>query len=201
MMASHPGTDGRTKELWLIRHGETTYGAERRVAGWADPALTPRGEKEAEALRSVLDGNRFDTAWSSDLQRTIITSRLAYGPVVADERLREIGFGELEGTRYDDVATDEGRNLLEFRSFAAPGGESVEDVRHRVQGFVDALPDGRHLLFVHGGVIRVLTQDLGVDRFVATGSLVVVDWLERRLLRVHEPNPSEVFERTMTDRS
>jgi hypothetical protein len=35
-------------------------------------------------------------------------------------------------------------------------------------------------------VIRVLTQDLGLDRFVATGSLVVVDWSDRRVLAVFE---------------
>ena len=56
-----------------------------------------------------------------------------------------------------------------------------------VHAFLDGLPPGRHLLVVHGGVIRVITQDLGLDRFVATGSLVVVDWPARRLLRVHEP--------------
>ena len=39
-------------------------------------------------------------------------------------------------------------------------------------------------------MIRVLTQDLGLDRFVATGTLVVVDWSNRRLLSVTEPgNP------------
>ena len=53
--------------------------------------------------------------------------------------------------------------------------------------FVDELPRGRHLLFVHGGVIRILTQDLGLDRFVATGSVVGVDWTRRELLFVNEP--------------
>ena len=53
--------------------------------------------------------------------------------------------------------------------------------------FTTELPAGRHLLFVHGGVIRVLTQDLGLDRFVPTGTLVGLDWSERRVLFVREP--------------
>jgi hypothetical protein len=79
--------------------------------------------------------------------------------------------------------------FMVFRDFRIPGGESHEALRRRVHGFVDELPPGRHLLFVHGGVIRVLTQDLGLDRFVSTGSLVVVDWAGRRLLSLHERNP------------
>jgi probable phosphoglycerate mutase len=49
------------------------------------------------------------------------------------------------------------------------------------------LEPGRHLLFVHGGVIRVLTQDLGVDRFVPTGSLLGLDWVAQEVLFVREP--------------
>jgi len=178
---------GTTKELWMVRHGETTYGAERRIAGWADPALSRRGESEAAALRKVLDGTSFASVWSSDLKRTITTAKLAWGDARPDQRLREICFGDIEGMSYDAFATGDGRALLEFRSFAAPGGESVEDVRRRVVELVDELPAGRHLLFVHGGVIRVLTQDIGLDRFVATGSLVGIDWTNMRLLFVREP--------------
>jgi probable phosphoglycerate mutase len=58
--------------------------------------------------------------------------------------------------------------------------------RDRVVAFVAALEPGRHLLFVHGGVIRVLTQDLGMDRFVPTGSVVGLDWTAARVLFVHE---------------
>jgi probable phosphoglycerate mutase len=178
---------GTIKELWMVRHGETTYGAEQRIAGWADPPLSSRGEREAAALREVLADTSFESVWSSDLRRTIATANLAWGEARPDQRLREICFGDIEGASYETFRTDQGRSLLEFRTFAAPGGESVEDVRLRVEEMVDELPEGRHLLFVHGGVIRVLTQDIGLDRFVATGSLVALDWTARRLLFVHEP--------------
>ena len=74
----------------------------------------------------------------------------------------------------------------EFRGFQAPDGESHEGFRNRVFDFVDSLEAGRHLLVVHGGVIRALTQDLGVDRFIPTGSLVGLDWAAQKVLFVRE---------------
>lgn len=178
-------------ELWLVRHGETTYSAGRRLAGQSDPPLTENGRAEARALRSVLDGGRFDSVWSSDLVRTLTTARLAWGEPRSDRRLREVDFGDLEGCSYDQVDHEFAEVFSKFRDFRIPGGESYRDLSERVFAFVAELPPGRHLLFVHGGVIRVLTQDLGVDRFVPTGSVVGLDWSARRLLFVHEPEASE----------
>jgi probable phosphoglycerate mutase len=178
---------GDVLELWLIRHGETTHSAGRRLAGWSDPPLTAIGRREALALRAVLDGGRFDSAWSSDLDRALSTARIAWGEPRADRRLREVNFGSLEGRGYDEVDAEFAEVFLRFRSFAVPGGESHREFKERVLGFVDELPSGRHLLFAHGGVIRVLTQDLGLDRFVGTGSLVKVDWRVPRIVSLHEP--------------
>jgi len=177
-------------ELWLVRHGETTRSAAREIAGWSDPPLTARGENEARALRSTLTGPSFDSVWSSDLQRTIATARLAWGEARPDERLRELNFGDLETLSFDVVGPRVTAEAMAFRDFKAPGGEASTAMKQRVEDFLAELPSGRHLLFVHGGVIRVLTQDMGLDRFVATGSVIVVDWKHRRLLRVVEPNGS-----------
>ncbi len=48
--------------------------------------------------------------------------------------------------------------------------------------FVDSLGPGRHLLFTHGGVVRLLSREAGADSFVPTGTLLVVDWDARRIL-------------------
>jgi probable phosphoglycerate mutase len=179
-------------ELWLVRHGETTYSASKRVAGWSDPPLTENGREQAKALRHVIDGRTFVGVWSSDLQRAVESARLAWGEPRADRRLRECDFGALEGCTYEEADSTYGEVFHEFRSFQAPDGESHEGFRDRVFGFVRSLEPGRHLLFVHGGVIRILTQDLGVDRFIPTGSLVGLDWSSREVLFVREPgNTSE----------
>lgn len=174
-------------ELWLVRHGETTFSASKRVAGWSNPPLTDNGRRQAEALRSVIDGRRFDGVWSSDLERAVESARLAWGEPRTDRRLRECHFGALEGCTYEEADSTYREVFHEFRGFQAPDGESHEDLRNRVLGFLESLPSGRHLLFVHGGVIRVLTQDLGVDRFIPTGSLLALDWEARKVLFLREP--------------
>ena len=178
-------------ELWLVRHGETTFSASRRVAGWSDPPLTDDGRRQAEAVRPALFGRVYDGVWSSDLVRTRESALLAWGEAEPDARLRECNFGALEGCSYEEADTTYGEVFRLFRDFQAPSGESHVVFRERVQNFVDGLEPGRHLLFVHGGVIRVLTQDLGLDRFVPTGSLVGVDWESKKVLFVREPGNTD----------
>ncbi len=182
-------------ELWLARHGETTASAARRIAGGSNPPLSDQGRREAEALRDHLTDHDFDAVWSSDLDRTMTTARLAWGEPRTDPRLREVDFGIWEGYRYDEVDSTIRAVFLEFREFSIPEGDSYAGFRTRVHSFVEGLDGGRHLLFVHGGVIRLLTQDIGLDRFVATGSLVVVDWSDSRIVSVSEPGKPPDFKR------
>ena len=177
-------------ELWLVRHGETTFSATKRVAGWSDPPLTAVGRRQAADLRAVLDGREFTGVWSSDLVRAVETARLAWGEPHRDRRLRECHFGDIEGCTYEEADTDHGEVFRDFRGFSTPGGETHLKFHDRVRDFIDGLEPGRHLLFVHGGVIRVLTQDLGVDRFLPTGSIFGLDWPNQKVLFVREPGNS-----------
>jgi probable phosphoglycerate mutase len=174
------------RELWLVRHGETPASRGRTLAGWANVPLTERGEEQAAALRPLLASESFDGVWSSDLLRAVTTARLAWGEPSQDRRLRELSFGELEGADYMTMDPRVQEGLKQFEGFAAPGGESFDELRARVMAFVDGLPPGRHALFTHGGVVRLIARELGEDRFVPTGTLLVVDWDARRLLSRHE---------------
>jgi len=173
-------------ELWLVRHGETAASRDGVLAGWADVPLTEKGIEQARAVRPILDGHAFAGVWSSDLTRAVTTARLAQGEPHTDARLREINFGTLEGRAWatlDDVYT---RALAEFSGFNPPGGETLDQVRVRVEQFLAQLPTGRQLLFSHGGVIRLLTRQAGHDEFVPTGTMVVLDWPGKRLIERHE---------------
>ncbi len=172
--------------VWLVRHGETELNAQGRLCGWSDVALTDNGRRQAEWLRGALAAERFDGVWSSDLGRALETARLAWGEAQPDARLREIHFGELEGRDYTTLDEDQRAGLRDFADFAAPGGESLVSLTERVNDFLDGLPSGRHLVFAHGGVLRAVMRQVGPDRFLANGSLLVVDWSERELLRVIE---------------
>ncbi len=169
-------------EIWLVRHGETPASRDGVLAGWADVPLTPRGVEQAEAVRPALAGQRFDSAWCSDLQRAVDTARLAWGDALRDPRLREINFGELEGHAWAALDPDVRRSFAEFNGFSPSGGESLPQVRERVRAFLAGLAPGRHLAFTHGGVIRLLTRECGHDAFVPTGTVVGLDWTRSRLL-------------------
>ncbi|MEW6337460.1 MAG: histidine phosphatase family protein [Acidobacteriota bacterium] len=172
-------------ELWLVRHGETTRSRDGRLAGWADVRLTAHGREEARSVGPLLAGCRFDGVWSSDLARARASARLAWGRAVPDRRLREIDFGRLERERWATLDDGQRTSLLAFQGFHAPGGESLEDLAARVHDFLAGLPPGRHLLFTHGGVIRLLTRAAGEDRFPPTGSVTVLDWANRRIAAIH----------------
>jgi len=139
----------------------------------------------------VLDGQDFAGVWSSDLARAVETARLAWGEPRRDVRLRECHFGDLEGCTYTEADTEYGEIFDRFRGFATPGGESHAQLSDRVRGFIEGLEPGRHLLFVHGGVIRVLTQNLGVDRFLPTGSVFGLDWRNQEVLFIREPGNTD----------
>jgi probable phosphoglycerate mutase len=170
------------RELWLVRHGETPASRGHTLAGWEDVPLTARGEEQARALRSVLRGERFDGVWSSDLRRALSTARLAWGEPRQDARLREMSFGSLEGAAWEALEPRWKEALAHFEGFEAPGGETFAQLQTRVLAFVAGLPSGRHLVFTHGGVVRLLSREVGEDRFVPTGTLLVVDWDARRLV-------------------
>jgi probable phosphoglycerate mutase len=130
-------------------------------------------------LRPWLTAQSFDSVWSSDLRRAVVTARLAFGEPQRDPRLRELHFGILEGLPWQRLPAPHQEALDRFADLAPPGGETTEELRRRVAAFLDRLPSGRHLVFTHGGVIRAVRQLVGDDGFVSTGTVVAVEWRHR----------------------
>jgi probable phosphoglycerate mutase len=163
-----------SRRLWLVRHGETDWSAGGRLNGWTDVALNAGGRRQARALATQLAGRRFVTVASSDLSRAAETARLAGTDPVLDRRLRELDFGSLEGSTWTDLSDPTRAALIGFDGFSAPDGETVEALRVRVLDFVRALAAGDHLVFTHGGVIRLLSR-AGIERVTKPGEFVVLD--------------------------
>ncbi len=161
--------------MWLVRHGETTWNAQGRFLGWHDPPLTARGRRQAERLRAELAGHDFAGVWSSDLSRAVETARLAWGEPREDRRLREMDLGALEGLTWAELSRELRSRLVAFEGFDAPGGETFADFASRVGAFVDDLIDGDHVVFTHGGVIRLLLRTWGTDQPIPPASVVVLE--------------------------
>ena len=114
--------------------------------------------------------------WSSDLRRAVATARLAWGEPRQDARLREMSFGALEGLPWETLDPGLQEGLARFEGFAAPVGETLRRPARARPLLRGRAAPGRHVLFTHGGVVRLLSREVGEDHFVPTGTLLVVDW-------------------------
>ena len=106
--------------IYFVRHGETVWNREKRIAGSTDVALTEKGREEAEERGKELEklGLKVDRIYSSPLSRAydtalIIASHLNV-EVEKDERLREQDFGYWEGVAPGDRREDFIRDKMCF---------------------------------------------------------------------------------------
>ncbi|MBS2038382.1 histidine phosphatase family protein [bacterium] len=174
--------------VWLVRHGETVWNAEHKISGWVDVELSQRGQQMARDLRAKLEREHFDGVWSSDLKRAMDTAELAYRrPEKVDARLRELDFGPLEGLNWMTMPPEHKREVQDFCENCTRGGETISSFEQRVCSFLDHLQPGRHLLFVHAGVIRVALRRVRADRFVPPTSVAIVNWSREQLIELHLP--------------
>ncbi|MBR3136763.1 MAG: histidine phosphatase family protein [Clostridia bacterium] len=160
--------------IYIIRHGETDLNVKGVLQGWVDEPLNESGMRLARITGEKMVGIRFDGCFSSPLQRAAETARIvleASGndlPIQFDDRLREISFGEAEGRRRSTLG-EQGRRFFEepFRYEPFPGGESIEQVCARTQGFLKELlmrDDGKtYLLSTHGCALRAMLNYLYED--------------------------------------
>lgn len=168
----------------LLRHGQTTWNAERRWQGWADAPLSALGERQARDAALHLAPHGFTTFASSDLQRAKRTAQLvasglgrSSAEIAVEVGLRERHVGPFEGKTIDEL-------LVEFpdsfepetqRLVQLPEGESDDDLWERTAPTLVALAErtaGQQLLVVsHGGVIRTIERRLDVDPGSSTPNL------------------------------
>ena len=153
--------------LFLVRHGQSTWNAESRWQGQADPPLSELGERQARAgaERLAADGG-VDAIWTSDLVRAHRTAELVGAqlglPVRVDGRLRERDAGEWTGLTRGEIEERSPGALAARR--APPGFEQDGPLLARVtEALADIVATGatRVLVVTHGGVVRTVERDLG----------------------------------------
>jgi broad specificity phosphatase PhoE len=151
--------------LLLVRHGQSTWNADGRWQGQADPPLSDLGERQAlAAVPAVAD---VPSVWASDLARGARTAQLLAPPhasVRLDPRLRERDAGEWTGLTRAEIDERYPGHLAQRRS--PPGFEQDEPLLERVLSVLDdivaTVPAGALVLVVtHGGVIRTIERHLG----------------------------------------
>ncbi|QWC84404.1 histidine phosphatase family protein [Nocardioidaceae bacterium] len=166
-------------EVWLVRHGQTTWSKSGKHTSHTDLELTDEGEEAAVALRDLLTDHTFGLIVSSPLKRARRTAALAgFDDPQLDEDLREWDYGDYEGLTTPEIQ-DRYQPGWSVWTQATPGGESADEVTQRMDRAVDRLreatADGSDaLVFGHGHGLRALTARwLGLD--VSEGRRFVLD--------------------------
>ncbi len=117
--------------LILVRHGQTALNAEGRLQGLIDSPLTDLGRRQAARLATALE--RPAQVISSPLGRCLETAQMFGLPVQVDERWIEIDYGDLDGVALTEVPPAVWSRWRGDPGFVPAGGESMVDVKRRVQ--------------------------------------------------------------------
>jgi broad specificity phosphatase PhoE len=131
-------------------HGTTTDNEKHISSGWSDVELSDLGIKQSQELAAQTAEKYFDAVFTSDLKRAIKSAEITWGDkykIIADPRLRECNYGDLNGKPSDIVEPLQEKSI----STPMPNGESYEMVKDRIQSFLDDLKrdyDGKHIAIV-----------------------------------------------------
>ena len=179
--------------IWLVRHGETVWSRERRHTSVTDVPLTDAGAEAARRVGERLAGRPFSLVLTSPRERAGRSAALAGFPdAEVEDDLAEWDYGRYEGVTTAEIRlTDPGWTVW---SHPAPGGETAEQVRIRVDRVIARLRavDGDVLLFGHAHCLRALTarwlgRPVADGRFyrLDTGSLSVLAFERETPVIVH----------------
>jgi broad specificity phosphatase PhoE len=152
-----------SKQIWLIRHGETAWSVSGQHTGRTDLPLLPEAMPKLRALKPHLK-HPFVQVICSPLLRARQTAKiLGFDNPELDDNLMEWNYGDYDGKTKDDI-----QKLVPRWSIwkeGVPGGETLEQVAQRARKVIERAQslNGDVALIAHGHILRILaTCWLGV---------------------------------------
>ncbi|MGW4845777.1 bifunctional RNase H/acid phosphatase [Nocardia brasiliensis] len=164
------GAAGRPTRLLLLRHGQTELSVQRRYSGRGNPPLTELGrEQAARAAKMLAAKGDIAAVLTSPLSRARDTAQAAAdaldAPLTVLDGLIETDFGDWEGLTFVEAAQRDPElhaRWLGDPSVPAPGGESFDQVRERVDAvrrdLVTQYPGTNLVVVSHVTPIKTLLQ-------------------------------------------
>ena len=169
----------KSRNLILVRHGQSEWNAKNLFTGWKDPGLTDQGVSEAKnAGKLILEQKiEFDVMYTSMLSRAQKTGDIILGilnhkeiPIIKNEALNERHYGSLAGLNKDDARKKWGDEQVHIwrRSFdmPPPDGESLKDTADRGLPYFETeimpkvISGSSILITAHGNSLRALIMKL-----------------------------------------
>lgn len=151
-------------KLYLIRHGESTYNAERRIQGQSDVPLSELGLRQSRAVAEAMAGVAVDAIYASPLQRAYTVARDIAArhdlPIRTDDRLKEICVGVFQDRLRTELEVEFAEVLARWcggdEDFAIPGGESRRQLADRGAAALREITSNGHssvIVVAHGGLL------------------------------------------------
>lgn len=152
--------------LYIMRHGKTDWNAAYRLQGSVDIPLNETGREMAREAAKTYRDIPLDLCYVSPLQRARETAALFLEgrniPVIVDDRLREMCFGEYEGM--DHIFQQPKLNI--YKMFHDPehyvpdrGAESFAQLYQRTGEFLEEvvepeLAKGKNIIIIGHGAMN-----------------------------------------------
>lgn len=170
--------------LYIMRHGKTEWNAIHKLQGRTDIPLNEEGRKMAEKAHEEYKDINIDICYCSTLIRARETAEIVLRdrniPILTDDRLVEMSFGEYEGV--DFKIPDCPINVLyqtpEEYTESIGGAETFQELFERTGEFLKeiiepGLQQGKDILIVgHGAVnasIVCQIKNLPIEQFWSSG--------------------------------
>jgi broad specificity phosphatase PhoE len=177
--------------IYYIRHGETAWNAEGRLQGAQDTSLNDLGRQQATHAGGILadlfarEGHSEQALAyvASPLGRARSTMELVRGVLrlpphdyTIDDRLREIGYGDWEGSTLAQMQARDpevfARRQVDKWTVSPPGGETYASVQIRVRDWYDSVVVDT-VAVAHGGTARALMVALGMETSASAADLTI----------------------------
>ncbi|EJE4171452.1 TPA: histidine phosphatase family protein [Vibrio parahaemolyticus] len=165
-----------TRRIFVLRHGETEFNADKKLQGHCNSSLTSKGSDQARRVGTTLKQyveNRLFRVYSSTLGRALQTSQIvceelnySYENLNKEPRLKEFSLGEWEQRTIPSLE-QEIPNLLAQNDWylQAPNCETYESVRERLSSWLSDVTHDEDIVVVSHGLTGIVLRGLllGMD--------------------------------------
>jgi len=154
--------------LYIMRHGRTDWNVRHKLQGRTDIPLNEEGRRMAEKARKEYRDVPLDICYSSPLVRARETAEIVLRgrgiPILTDDRLREMSFGDYEGTENSFSIPECPINVVfqkpEAYTQSVGGAETFDELFARTGEFLKEVIDplmarGKNVLIVGHGAMNL----------------------------------------------
>lgn len=131
------------RQVYLIRHAQTTMNIEQRYAGLLDCEISEYGYEQLEQLKEKMKCYDIKECYTSPSKRAKLTAKSFWENPIEVYDLHEMDFGDADGMKFvevNDKYPELGKKMLKNGDdIHFPNGESQDNMRNRAKKVYDEI--------------------------------------------------------------